>query len=80
MTATATMTKWGNGVGLLIPKSAREEAGIGVGDRVRMDVRDGSITIYREDTGWTLHELMEGYDGPAPEYVDLGEPYGKEVW
>lgn len=25
MSAMATMTKWGNGVGLLIPKSARDE-------------------------------------------------------
>lgn len=80
MATTATMTKWGNGVGVLIPKSAREDAGIGLGDRVRMEARDGSITIYREDAGWTLHDLMRGYDGPPPEYLDLGAPYGREVW
>lgn len=80
MATTATMTKWGNGVGVLIPKSAREDAGIGLGDRVRMEARDGSITIYREDAGWTLHDLMRSYDGPPPEYLDFGEPYGREVW
>ena len=80
MAATATMTKWGNGVGLLIPKSMRVEAGIGLGDRVRMEARDGVITIYSEDAGWNLHDLMEGYDGPAPEFIDPGMPVGREIW
>jgi antitoxin component of MazEF toxin-antitoxin module len=80
MTMTATLSKWGNGVGVLLPKAAREEAGLEPGDRVRMISREGSITIVREDQGWTLHELMRGYDGPPPEVVDTGEPFGREVW
>lgn len=80
MSAMASMTKWGNGVGLLISKSARDDSGICLGGRVRMKARDGCIRICREDAGWTLHNLMQGYDGPPPEYVDLGEPYGKELW
>ena len=80
MTAMATLTRWGNGAGLLIPKSVREDAGLKVGDRVRMEAREGRVTIYREDAGWTLRDLMEGYDGPAPDPIDMGAPYGREVW
>ena len=80
MSSMATVTKWGNGVGLLLPKSIREDSGIGVGDRVRMEARDGAVTIMREDAGWTLHDLMAGYSGPAPEFIDPGASYGREVW
>lgn len=81
MSPTATLSKWGNGVGLLVPKAVRDALGLGVGDRVRFEsTDDGRVELVPEGGPWTLHSLMAGYDGPAPDFVDPGASFGREVW
>lgn len=74
------MVKWGNGAGLLLPKSVRESLGLHVGDRVRFTVGEGEATLEPAEREWTLHGLMKGYAGPKPEFIDPGLSAGKEVW
>lgn len=80
MAPSATLSRWGNGVGLLIPKAVRDEAGFELGDRVTFSAREGVVQIQAEDAEWTLHDLMAGYTGPAPEFIDPGASVGSEVW
>lgn len=85
---TATLTKWGNSQGILIPKRICEEAGLVVGDRVVIDVQKGNILIkqpdkprYRRKRTTTIEELFAGYNGGyRPEEMDWGTPTGKEMW
>ena len=93
--AVATLTKWGNGQGLLIPKRLCQNLGIELGDKLKITATEESITIVpiRERarrTRWvTIEELFVGYDGtyePPNDWptdgdeIDWGEPEGGEVW
>lgn len=80
MTATATISKWGNGAGILIPKSVREMLGLNIGDKVRFEVNGKKATIELDERPWTLHELMKDYKGPKPEFIDPGQSVGREIW
>lgn len=77
--ATATLTRMGNSVGVAIPKEFRV-SGFELGDKVTIefDGRSLRLTPMREPT--TLQSLMRGYEGPAPEPLDLGAPVGREMW
>lgn len=94
-TATATLTKWGNGQGLLIPKRICENLGLGVGDAVRITATEERIMIIplKERAHRTkivdLDELFEGYEGgyePPSDWPSFGNetswggPVGKEIW
>ena len=94
-TAVATLTKWGNGQGLLIPKRLCKNLGIEPGDRLEIMATEEYITILpiRERAQRTRHvsieELFADYDGtyePPSDWptigneIDWGEPQGKELW
>ena len=93
--ATATLTKWGNGQGLLIPKRVCENVGLGVGDTVSITANEEQITIVplreraRRTRTLTIDEIFAGYEcdyEPPSEWSSLGnevswgEPVGKELW
>lgn len=81
MAPVATLSKWGNGAGILVPKAIRDELGLEVGDRVRFETTGpGRVSLVAERRPWTLSSLMAGYDGPTPEFIDPGTSFGKEVW
>ena len=81
MTSVATLTKWGNGAGLLIPKAVRETLGIKVGDSIRFETTTtGQVTLVADKRPWTLHDLMEGYDGATADFIDPGRSFGREEW
>jgi antitoxin MazE len=86
---TATIRKWGNGQGVLIPKTICEQAGLAVGDKVDLlpDPSGTRIIInpetprHRRRKKVTLNELFAGYRGDyQPTECDWGEPVGKEMW
>ena len=85
---TATLSKWGNGQGLLIPKHVCEEVGISVGDRVELAVDEtGALMIRPETTHFkrrkvvSMDDLFKNYSGDyKPSEIDWGEPVGKELW
>ncbi len=77
--ATAVLTRIGNSVGIAIPKELRKN-GFNLGERVNIEKRGNSLVVTRVEEPMTLQSLMRGYDGPKPEFIDLGVSSGKEIW
>ena len=76
-----TVKQLDNDVTVVLPKSLREAACINIGDQVTIDSpAPGTIVIKTESQPWTLDSLMNGYEGPKPELIELGAAVGKEVW
>ena len=74
--------RWGNSLGLRIPRSFAEEAGVKAGSQVDISVRDGDLVVraVKRQT-YRLSELLakvttKNLHGE----VDTGEPIGREVW
>ena len=78
----ATLTKWGNGRGILIPKEMCDALGISIGDAVSLTLDEAIRTVKIENpNAYTLSALMAGYDGPKPGEVDApGKSVGRELW
>ncbi len=76
--------KWGNSQGLRFSKIILEEAGIHVGDEVRVSVQDGKITVEpanRVHGRYDIKELVTQMpDDYQAEEVDWGSPQGREAW
>ncbi|HEY1977410.1 MAG TPA: AbrB/MazE/SpoVT family DNA-binding domain-containing protein [Candidatus Baltobacteraceae bacterium] len=76
------LDRWGNSLGLRLPKGVAEAVGLAEGDRVYLEVENGAVVVRRAKPTYTLEELL---DGLTPDMlhgeVDTGEPIGKEdVW
>ncbi|WP_010504070.1 AbrB/MazE/SpoVT family DNA-binding domain-containing protein [Paenibacillus elgii] len=71
--------KWGNSLGIRIPKSLALKVGLEEGSEVDLDVEDGHLVIKPKLT--TLEELLFKV---TPENlhkeVSTGEPQGRESW
>lgn len=76
---TATLTRVGNSVGLIIPKEYRT-AGFNQGDKVSIEQTDDAIIVRPIKEPMTLQSLMRGYAGPKPEFIDPGASMGREMW
>ncbi len=74
--------RWGNSLGLRIPRSFAEEAGVGAGSQVDLSVKDGDLIVRaaRRRT-YRLSELLEKVTARNLHgEVDAGTPMGREVW
>ncbi|MCL2655703.1 MAG: AbrB/MazE/SpoVT family DNA-binding domain-containing protein [Coriobacteriia bacterium] len=77
--ATVTLSKWGNGQGILLPRQLREKLGLKLGDKLNVDAKDGTLTV-KPTKSYRIEDLLDGYSGPKPEEYDWGKPMGKEMW
>ena len=80
----ATMTrlaKWGNSLGLRLPKAIALEAGVEEGDPVDVSVKDGAIVIRPSRATYTLEQLVAKIT-PRNRHdeSDWGAPVGDETW
>ncbi len=77
-----TVQKWGNSLGVRIPKPVAEDARLHAGSRV--DVReedDRLIIVPVEQPNFHLEELLKGISKKnLHTEVDFGVPEGKEAW
>ena len=82
VTAEATVTKWGNGRGILLPKEMCDGLGANIGDKLSLVLDEANRAIRVEPVGsYTLSSLMAGYDGPKPGEIDApGSSAGREMW
>jgi antitoxin MazE len=74
--------KWGNSLGLRIPRSFAQEAGVGPGSEVDLSVKDGDLVVRpaRRRT-YRLKDLLRRVTAKnLHDEVDTGEPAGREVW
>jgi antitoxin MazE len=71
--------KWGNSLGIRIPKSLAMKVGIGEGTEVDLDIEEGHLVIKPKST--TLDELLSQItpDNVHTE-IPTGEPQGRETW
>ena len=74
--------KWGNSLGLRIPKTFAEQTGVEAGTEVEISVQDGDLLVRPSRVPrYELKELLRGVtdENLHPE-VSTGEPVGREAW
>ncbi len=74
--------RWGNSLGLRIPRSFAEEAGVEAGSEVDLSVRDGDLVVRAaKRRAYRLGELLKKVTAKNLHgEVDTGEAIGREVW
>lgn len=74
--------RWGNSLGLRIPRSFAQEAGVEAGSQVDLSVRDGSLVVRAaKQQRYRLSDLLEKVTAKNLHgEVDTGEAVGREVW
>ena len=77
-----TLHRWGNSVGLRVPKPMLEQLGLAEGSQVDVKVEAGRLVIEPARRGrMTMAELLEGFSrDDRPEEVDWGPAVGRETW
>lgn len=78
MTATAQVSKWGNSLGVRIPKALAKTDGLKDGDIVEIDIRrvnalPTSLYEFLQEKHWDGKQEKE-------EEIDWGKNEGEEVW
>jgi antitoxin MazE len=78
----ATVRKWGNSLGVRIPRPVALDAAIGEGTSVDMRVRDGQLVITpAKKAKVQLSVLLKGVKSTnVHREIDTGTPVGGEVW
>jgi antitoxin MazE len=73
--------KWGNSLGVRIPKAVAKDAEIREGASVDLRMEDGRVVIVPVKKTYTLEELVSRITAKNrhPE-TDWGPPVGREVW
>lgn len=74
--------KWGNSLGLRIPKSFASQVSVQAGSTVDIAVEDGGFVI-RPIRGpmYSLQDLLRGINARnLHEEISTGEPVGREAW
>jgi len=73
--------KWGNSLGLRIPKSFAEEAAVREGSPVDISVQNGRLIICPVQPKYELSELLaEVSEENLHGEVETGVPQGRESW
>jgi antitoxin MazE len=78
----AIIRKWGNSLGLRIPKAFADEVGVRVGSEVDLSIEAGDLVVrVRRPRVYGLEELLEGVTAEnVHAEVDVGSATGREVW
>ena len=74
--------RWGNSLGLRIPRSFAQEAGVSAGSEVDLSVRNGDLVVKpaRRRT-YQLKELVRKVTAKNLQgEVNTGGPVGREAW
>jgi len=81
MAATTQIARWGNSLGLRLPKSVAVEAQIDEGDTVDVSVKNGAIVIRPSRPTYSLDRLVAKIT-PRNRHAesDWGAPAGDEAW
>jgi antitoxin MazE len=75
---TVTLQKWGNSVGVRLPKPMLEQVGLKAGAQVEVTVEGDHLVIRRGRL--RLADLLARCDkSNRPETVDFGPPVGCEI-
>jgi antitoxin MazE len=74
--------KWGNSLGLRIPKSFASQASVQAGSTVDITIEDGDLVIRPiRRPKYSLQNLLRGINARnRHEEISTGEPVGREAW
>lgn len=73
--------KWGNSLGLRIPRPYAEEAGLRDQSEVELSLVEGTLVVQAAKPAWTLKELLAGVTEHNLHDEELDEPpVGREAW
>ena len=77
-----TIQKWGNSLGLRIPRELAEDVGIAEGREVTIEKRNNTLVIVpTQKKQYSLDELVRKITPKnRHKIIDFGKPRGKEVW
>ncbi len=75
------VSKWGNSLGIRIPKAYAEEMGLSEGATVDVKLSGRKLVLTPAQPEYELEKLVAGIT-PKNRHgeTDLGEPVGKETW
>lgn len=80
---TTTLTKWGNGQGVRLPKPLTEQLGIHVGDHIEIKIDNGAITLTPQRTRYVTipdyEAMFRDYKGEQPTEDGFAQPAGMEA-
>jgi antitoxin MazE len=77
---TVRVQKWGNSLGVRIPKSIARQNRIDEGTELEVLSKNGRV-ILRAPKAPSLKELLSAMKpSNRPQLVDWGKPIGKEAW
>ena len=78
----ARIQKWGNSLGVRIPKSLAVEAQVEAGSTVDIRVENGDLIIRPvRRRRYVLSELIEGVSSRnLHEEISTGDPIGRDAW
>ena len=81
-TMETRITKWGNSLGVRIPKALADETAVSEGSRVEIVARDGELVLRPlRRPRFTLEELLADVrEANLHEEVNSGAPEGREIW
>jgi len=75
------ISKWGNSLGVRIPKAFAAEVGLEDGTPVDISVSGGRIVVTPVGREYQLEELVDGITAENRHTeTDWGHPVGAEVW
>jgi antitoxin MazE len=81
MATSTQIARWGNSLGLRLPKSVAREAQLDEGDTVDVSVKNGTIVVRPTRPTYSLYELVAKIT-PRNRHgeSEWGTPVGHEWW
>lgn len=81
MATTTQISKWGNSLGVRLPKAVAREVRLDEGDTVEVSVDNGAIVIRPGRPRYSLDELVRGITPKnRHDESDWGGRLGDEAW
>ncbi|MEO9191885.1 MAG: AbrB/MazE/SpoVT family DNA-binding domain-containing protein [Acetobacteraceae bacterium] len=74
-----TVSKWGNSLGVRIPKELASDIGLRDGSQVDVKVEAGRIVISPRQRRYTLEEVLANVTPEIREAFDWGPDVGREI-
>jgi antitoxin MazE len=73
--------KWGNSLGIRLPKHVIEALQLSIKDRISCSLEDGTLILrpVSPQKKYKLDELLAQVEEPSEE-ISWGKPEGQEVW
>lgn len=81
MSATVTLKKWGNSIGLVLPVNLAKAAHLTSGHLVEIDVTDDTLVVRKAPGQTRIDELCNGITAKnLHSETEWASPQGNEAW